>query len=257
MAGDWIKMRTELGADPDVIEMAAMLNLDEFGVVGRLHAVWSWLDSHSESGTNVRIVSAYLDRLTACPGFSDALRAVKWLSGKDGNLTFPGYENHNGSTAKRRASESKRKQRTRTNVRKQCGQMSRSTADQRREEKRIEEDRELKLSCPNESDEKASWEDVWENSPTVSRQRSSKKQAAAAWKALKASERPSRKTILGALDAWNASEKWQGGFAEGIHRWIANRQWENLPEPSKPTHRVSKQRREFDEESKPLPILNQ
>lgn len=102
-------MRCELGHDPDVIQIAAILNIDEFAVVGRLHAVWSWLDQHSESGTNVRIVSAYLDRLTACPGFADAMRTVGWLDGRDGNLTFPGYETHNGETAKRRAVETKRK----------------------------------------------------------------------------------------------------------------------------------------------------
>ena len=42
MAGDWIKMRRELAMDPDVVEIAAKSGLDEFGVVGRLHAVWSW-----------------------------------------------------------------------------------------------------------------------------------------------------------------------------------------------------------------------
>ncbi len=109
MAGDWIKMRCELGHDPDVIQIAASLGIDEFAVVGRLHAVWSWLDQHSENGTNVRIVSAYLDRLTACPGFADAMRTVGWLDGRDGNLTFPGYETHNGDTAKRRSLETKRK----------------------------------------------------------------------------------------------------------------------------------------------------
>jgi hypothetical protein len=109
MAGDWIKMRQNLGSDPDVIEIACKLSLDEFGVVGRLHAVWSWLDQHSDDGTNVRIVSAFLDRLTACPGFADAMRAVGWLDGRDGALTFPGYQEHNGETAKRRATEAKRK----------------------------------------------------------------------------------------------------------------------------------------------------
>jgi hypothetical protein len=110
MAGDWIKMRWNLAGDPDVIKIAAATKLDEFGVVGRLHAVWSWLDQHSADGTNVRIVSAFLDRLTACPGFAEAMRAVGWLTGRDGSLTFPGYEVHNGESAKRRASETRRKQ---------------------------------------------------------------------------------------------------------------------------------------------------
>lgn len=109
MAGDWIKMRHALTYDPAVVALAAQVNLDEFGIVGRLHAVWSWLDQHSEDGTNVRISSAFLDRLTACPGFADALRAVGWLSGRDSALTFPGYTEHNGETAKHRASEAKRK----------------------------------------------------------------------------------------------------------------------------------------------------
>lgn len=110
MSADWIKMRRELGSDPDVIQIAALAKLDEFAVVGRLHAVWAWLDQHSDDGTNVRIVSAFLDRLAACPGFADAMRAVGWLDGRDGALTFPGYTEHNGETAKRRALEAKRKQ---------------------------------------------------------------------------------------------------------------------------------------------------
>lgn len=101
-------MRSELREDPDVIEIARLTNDHEFAVVGRLHAIWSWLDKHSEDGTNVRIASAYLDRLAACPGFAEAMRAVDWLSGRDGALTFPGYGNHNGETAKARAVTQKR-----------------------------------------------------------------------------------------------------------------------------------------------------
>jgi hypothetical protein len=139
MAGDWIKMRRELGQDPDVIQIACITLLDEFGVVGRLHAVWSWLDAHSETGEGVRINSGYLDRLTACPGFASAMRAVGWLAGEDGSLDFPGYQNHNGATAKNRAAETKRKQEQRdkcpgkvgTNVPESPG------PEKRREEKRI------------------------------------------------------------------------------------------------------------------------
>jgi len=106
-------MRSELASDPDVIEIAALTNLDEFGVVGRLHTVWSWLDQHSDDGTKVRIASAFLDRLTACPGFAEALRAVGWLDGRDGAVDFPGYTEHNGDTAKARAMSQKRVQKHR------------------------------------------------------------------------------------------------------------------------------------------------
>ncbi len=114
MAGDWIKMRSNLKDDPDVVVMAGRLEMDELSVVGRLHAVWAWLDQHTETGTNVRITSAYLDRLTSCSGFADAMRAVGWLSGRDGDLTFPNFLRHNGESAKRRASETKRKQKSRS-----------------------------------------------------------------------------------------------------------------------------------------------
>jgi hypothetical protein len=113
MAADWIKMRSNLKDDPDVIMMACKLGIDEFGICGRLHAVWSWLDQHSTTGTGVRITSAYLDRLTACPGFAEAMRAVDWLRGRDGDLEFPDFEIHNGESAKVRASEQKKKQRQR------------------------------------------------------------------------------------------------------------------------------------------------
>lgn len=108
-ASDWIKMRHNLGTDPDVITIACKTGLDEFGVVGRLHAVWSWLDQHSDDGTNVPVTSAFLDRLSGCAGFADAMRAVGWLEGRDGSLSFPGYLVHNGTTGKFRAVETKRK----------------------------------------------------------------------------------------------------------------------------------------------------
>ena len=139
MAGDWIKVRWNIATDPDVVLIAAATGLDEFGVVGRLHAVWSWADQHSEDGTNVRISSAFLDRLTACPGFAEAMRTVGWLTGRDGSITFPAFAVHNGETAKLRASETKRKQSQRerdkcpantgTNVPQQAG------PEKRREEK--------------------------------------------------------------------------------------------------------------------------
>lgn len=113
MAGDWIKMRSNIKDDPDVIVMAGRLAIDEFSVIGRLHAVWAWLDQHSESGKNVRITSAYLDRLTACPGFADAMRAVGWLDGRDGDLEFPSFDKHNGQSAKARALSKDRMKRAR------------------------------------------------------------------------------------------------------------------------------------------------
>ena len=103
MAGDWIKMRTMLDTDPAVFQIAAVLNLDELGVVGRLWKVWSWADSHSVNGNAVCVTGVTLDRLTATPGFTSAMREVGWLEGEDHALTFPNFARHNGQTAKQRA----------------------------------------------------------------------------------------------------------------------------------------------------------
>lgn len=113
MAGDWIKIRKDLITDPDVVNIATLCGLDEFGVAGRLISVWSWLDTHSVDGRRVPIADPFLDRLTGLAGFAAAMRRVGWLTGNAGSLTFPDYEKHNGKTAKNRAVEAKKKAFTR------------------------------------------------------------------------------------------------------------------------------------------------
>jgi len=102
MANDWIKMRCMLDTDPAVYEMAATLEMGELDVVGRLWKVWSWADQHSVDGNAVRVTGVTLDRLTATPGFTSAMREVGWLEGEDHALTFPNFARHNGQTAKNR-----------------------------------------------------------------------------------------------------------------------------------------------------------
>lgn len=107
-------MRSNLTNDPDVIAVAADLSIDEFSVVGRLHAFWSWADQHSADGTLPRATSAFVDRLTACPGFAEALRRVGWLDGRDSALILPNWERHNGETAKGRAVAARRQKKHRS-----------------------------------------------------------------------------------------------------------------------------------------------
>ncbi len=113
MAGDWIKMRSNICTDPDVVDIAERVSLDEFGVVGRLQALWAWADQHSCDGILPRATSAFVDRLTACPGFAEAMRQVGWLEGRDSALRLPNWDRHNGNSAKTRAMETRKKQRQR------------------------------------------------------------------------------------------------------------------------------------------------
>jgi hypothetical protein len=103
MAGDWIKMRCNLDTDPAVFQMAAALEMDELAVVGRLWKVWAWADQHCADCNAVSVTTNVLDRITTTPGFAEAMRKVGWLEGREGALSFPHFDRHNGQTAKKRA----------------------------------------------------------------------------------------------------------------------------------------------------------
>ena len=115
MAGDWIKMRTNLDTHPKVIELASILETPEIHIVGALWKVWSWADSHSIDGNAINVTCVTLDRFTGINGFAVALRNVGWLEGRDAALTFPRFAEHNGQTAKKRAETAERVRKHRAN----------------------------------------------------------------------------------------------------------------------------------------------
>lgn len=83
-----------------------------FGVIGRLHKLWSWADQQTTDGnahgvTNVT-ARAWLDRYLCCAGFADALIAVEWLEIDEAGLRIPNFDRHNGQSGKQRAVTSKR-----------------------------------------------------------------------------------------------------------------------------------------------------
>ena len=130
MAGDWIKMRADLQTHPKVVRMASALNADKLRVIGGLHAVWCLFDTHSEDGSLDGYTLKTLDDHVVWPGFSAAMKAIKWLDTDGESLVLPEFDEHNGQSAKRRAQETKRKRDDR--------KVSASDADKKRsrEEKR-------------------------------------------------------------------------------------------------------------------------
>jgi hypothetical protein len=162
MAGDWIKMRSNLQTHPKVARIASASNADRLRVVGGLHAVWCLFDEHSADGHLCGYTPSAVDSLIGWPGFTDLLVAVGWVEwdGNDG-LTLPEFDTHNGASAKRRAQENDRKKAERAaalDASKEHPQPdlipSASHADKKRtrEEKRREE----KKTEPNGSVERAS-----------------------------------------------------------------------------------------------------
>jgi len=108
MAGDWIKMRTDLPTDPAVIRMACALGCDAFSVVGRLHSLWVWADKHTTDGNAPGVTVAWVDALSQCAGFGAAMLAVGWLAQSESGIVFPHFDRHNGQTAKTRGLTAKR-----------------------------------------------------------------------------------------------------------------------------------------------------
>lgn len=170
MAGDWIKMRSNLHEDPDVVAIASLTSgfcpdsvrvmsaqcPEIFLTVGRLHRIWAWANEHSTDGKKVQVPLSFLDGLAACPGFAQAMVDVHWLSTDGKTVSFLRFDRHNGQSAKARAMDSARKKSVRRtsgskpdkcpqNVRMQTGQKS----DQRRDRQTTSVLREEKTTTDN------------------------------------------------------------------------------------------------------------
>lgn len=135
MAGDWIKMRTDLRDDPAVIGIAARLGLDEDTVVGKLHRVWSWANRQTTDGNAPSVTKTWLDRYIGVTGWSDAMEKEGWIDFQTGSLVIPKFDRHNGKSAKERALGKERIDRYRN-----APTVTKALLEKRREEKSKEEE---------------------------------------------------------------------------------------------------------------------
>jgi hypothetical protein len=108
MAGDWIKMECTTADKPEVAMMAHKLKCEPDLVVGKLFRIWVWANQNSVDGNAMTVTESFLDRIAHRKGFASAMRTAGWLSGSNGALCFPGFERHNGKTAKARAMGNRR-----------------------------------------------------------------------------------------------------------------------------------------------------
>ena len=143
MAGEWIKVRNDLHTHPKVVRMSSALDADRLHVIGGLHAVWCLFDVHSTDGTLSGYSAKVVDGLIGFVGFAAAMNAVNWLQIDADGLTLPEFDEHNGQSAKRRATETKRKrlERDQPTAKTTERKVSALDADKKRsrEEKRREE----------------------------------------------------------------------------------------------------------------------
>ena len=108
MAGDWIKMRGNLWDDPRVIKIVDMTDSSEATVVGALYWLWSTADQHTEDGVLLGLSVKSIDRKTGVPGFADALLAIGWIADHPEGIRIVDFEEHNGTSAKKRCQTAKR-----------------------------------------------------------------------------------------------------------------------------------------------------
>ncbi len=146
MAGDWIKMRSNLWDDPRIGRICDLTGAAEATVIGALYWLWSTADSHTEDGLMPGLSLRQIDRKTGVPGFGEALCNIGWLAAADEGVCLVNFEEHNGTSAKRRSMEAQRKATARNvsasdadNVRTEPGQDAPKSGQGAELEKRREE----------------------------------------------------------------------------------------------------------------------
>ncbi|QIL80997.1 hypothetical protein G7047_14650 [Diaphorobacter sp. HDW4A] len=113
MAGDWIKMRGNLWDDPRVAALVDMTDTSEAAVVGALYWLWATADQHTEDGLMPGLTLRQIDRKTGVQGIGKALCDIGWLAETSDGVCLQNFTEHNGASAKRRATEAQRKANTR------------------------------------------------------------------------------------------------------------------------------------------------
>jgi uncharacterized phage protein (TIGR02220 family) len=109
MAGDWIKMRSNLWDDPRVSRLCDLTNQTEATIIGGLYWLWATADQHTENGCMPGLTLRQIDRKTNIADFGKSLCDVGWLADDSQGVMIVRFEEHNGTSAKRRCVEAQRK----------------------------------------------------------------------------------------------------------------------------------------------------
>jgi len=186
MAGDWIKMRIDLATHPKAVRIMSATKSDRFRVIGGLHSVWGVFDQHTEDGELHGYTPELMDTIIGWEGFSDAMIKVGWMHyDGDETLVMPGFDSHNGKSARRRAEDSHRKRVSRSSD--QCPQTVRKLSDENADvvETREEKSRVLhntsKKTCPYQAILSVFHETLPELPSVIKLTETRKKKLAARW----------------------------------------------------------------------------
>lgn len=117
MAGNRIKMRSNLWTDPRLDRLCDLSGQVEPMVIGGRYWLWTTADQHTEDGFMPGLSAAAIDRKCGVAGLGEALLAVGWIElvaampGSAGNpcgIRINHFDEHNGASAKKRLVTAKR-----------------------------------------------------------------------------------------------------------------------------------------------------
>lgn len=125
----WIKLQTNIWDNPKIDYLTHEVGLPLEMVVGIVSRLWSWFDQHTEEGETDKIGKAKVNRIivtsvtqlrdkcnaidveSVTNNFIECLKYIGWIAENDQNgYTLPKWGEHNGATAKKRATDTKRQQ---------------------------------------------------------------------------------------------------------------------------------------------------
>ena len=106
----WIPVRNNLHESPRTVQVARLLGVDKFTVVGMMVRVWSWVGDHTPDGIISDITPEEFDEVVGVVGLGQAMLRAGWMKRSGGDLLFPEWEQWNGQCSKRRLSDARRKQ---------------------------------------------------------------------------------------------------------------------------------------------------
>lgn len=139
MAGDWIKMRGNLWDDPRVGKLCDLTGCGEAQVIGGLYWLWATADQHTEDGVMPGLSLRQIDRKTGVPGLGSAMCEIGWLSDHPEGVVIVRFEEHNGTSAKRRCTDAKRKADVRTPSAHDADKTRTDDGDDEEEKRRLSE----------------------------------------------------------------------------------------------------------------------
>lgn len=233
MAGDWIKMRGNLWDDPRVAKLCDLTGQSEAAIIGGLYWLWATADQHTEDGCMPGLTLRQIDRKTGIQGFGAGLCAIGWLHDDEQGVVLAKFEEHNGTSAKRRCTDAQRKANSR-NVSASDADIPPTDGGQEapnlgaREEKRREEEKDISKASPSHppagGKSAARFEEFWLAWPKGERKQD-RKACAAKWK-LHGFDLIAD-VILADVRLKRGTRKWAEGFIEAPLVYLNNRRWED------------------------------